>query len=214
MGTSRSPVRRPTSLPTAPRPRCDAPHRPCSPVLVSEQTDGELIARVRDGDLRAFTTLVERYQGEYTRFAVRMLGSRDDADEVLQDAFLRAYRALDRCDDPARFGAWLYRIVVNECRTKATRRGKREQRFVRDEHLLASLAGDAADPAVAMDEEVERALELLVPEQREAFVLKYVEELSYDEMAELTGAGVSALKMRVKRACERLRELLEGVHHG
>jgi RNA polymerase sigma-70 factor (ECF subfamily) len=100
---------------------------------------------------------------------------------------------------------------VNECRTFGTRRGRRELRVVRDDVELERAAGPDA-PDVLLREEIQRALRLLDVEQREAFVLKHVEELSYDEMAELTGAGVSALKMRVKRACERLRELLEGVH--
>jgi RNA polymerase sigma factor (sigma-70 family) len=70
------------------------------------------------------------------------------------------------------------------------------------------------EPVMELSEqEIQRALDRLPAEQREAFVLKYVEELSYEQMAEITGAGVSALKMRVKRACERLRELLEGAYH-
>ena len=80
---------------------------------------------------------------------------------------------------------------------------------MRDAHDELADPGSLRD--TALSEEIEYALGKLVPEQREAFVLKYVEELSYEEMAEITGARVSALKMRVKRGCERLRELLEGV---
>ncbi len=174
--------------------------------------DADCIRAVLAGDAEAFGTLVERYQHEYMRFAVRMLGIRDDADEALQSAFVRAFRALEQCRDPERFGAWLYRIVVNECRTRATRRGRRERWFVRDETLLEQAAAPSADDAGAAREEIQRALDRLPADQREAFVLKYVEELSYEEMAEITGVGISALKMRAKRACQRLRGLLEGVH--
>ena len=165
------------------------------------------------GDVECFTALVHRHRDAYTRFGVRMLGSRADADDVLQLAFLRAFRGLRGCREPERFGAWLYQIVVNECRTFATRRGRREQRFVHDEAALEHAAADGPQDGDALREEIQRALDRLVPEQREAFVLKHVEELSYEEMAEITGVGVSALKMRVKRACDRLREILEEVHH-
>ena len=174
------------------------------------RTDAEIVADVLGGDARSFAILLDRHRDDYTRFAVRMLGSREDADDVLQSAFVRAYRNLAQCQDPARFGAWLYMIVVNECRTYATRRGRREMRLVRDEGVIERAdAGDRASESMALRDEIQRALDQLEPAQREAFVMKYVEDLSYDEMAELTGVGVSALKMRVKRACDRLRDLLE-----
>jgi RNA polymerase sigma-70 factor (ECF subfamily) len=174
-------------------------------------SDADCVRAVLGGDAEAFGTLVERYQHDYVRFAVRMLGSREDADEALQAAFVRAYRALPQCREPARFGAWLYRIVVNESRSRATRRARRERWFVRDEAALEQAASADAGSGVEMREEIQRALGRLPAEQREAFVLKYVEELSYEEMAEITGVRVSALKMRTNRACRRLRGLLEGV---
>ena len=140
-----------------------------------------------------------------------MLGDADDAEDVLQSVFLRAFRHLDRCEDPERFGAWLHRIVVNECRTFATRRGQRELRFVRDEIVLSGLTATEITSDSGLQTAIERALQTLPADQREAFLLKHVEEMEYDEMAEVTGAGVSALKMRVKRAIERLREQLEEV---
>lgn len=172
-----------------------------------------MIDAVIAGDVGAFAALVHRYRDCYTRYVVRMLGSRDDADEVLQSAFIRAFRSLSRCRERERFGAWLYRIVINQCRTFATRSGRRERRMVRDETQLEQLLTHHPGDQLSLREEVQRALDRIEPAQREAFVLKHVEELSYEEMSELTGASVSALKMRVKRACERLRELLEGVHH-
>jgi RNA polymerase sigma-70 factor, ECF subfamily len=171
-------------------------------------SDSDLIARVLGGEVDAYGPLVRRYQDAYFRFALRMLGNRDDADDALQSAFVRAYRKLRECRDPARFGAWLYQIVINECRTLAVRRDRRERRLVRDDGHLEGLSdAEVFDNRVGA-EEIQRALSALPAEQREAFVLKYVEELGYGEMSDLTGAGVSALKMRVKRACEGLRELL------
>jgi RNA polymerase sigma-70 factor (ECF subfamily) len=178
---------------------------------VKVHTDGELVAAAIGGDLDAFAELSRRYRDTYTRFAVRMLGDRDEAEDVLQSAFMRAYRALASCRDPNRFGAWLYQIVANECRTWVVRRARRERRMVRDEAGLEQvLAQQPADTDTL--EEVQRALDQLDPDQREAFVLKHVEDLSYETMAEITGCGISALKMRVTRARARLRELLEEVH--
>jgi RNA polymerase sigma-70 factor, ECF subfamily len=175
--------------------------------------DATVVASVLAGDLDAYGILVRRYQHAYMRFAVRMLGSVADADDALQSAFVRAYRNLAKCHDPNRFAAWLRQIVINECRTAGSRRGQRESRLVRDEIELERAMGSVSPPTLGPDEEIQRALDALEPEQREAFLLKHVEELTYEEMADVTGAGISALKMRVKRACERMREQLEGAHH-
>lgn len=180
--------------------------------MAIQRSDARLVADVLGGDVDAFTQLARRHRDDHMRFAVRMLGNRLDADEALQSAWLRAFRHLHRCAEPERFGAWAFAIVANECRSAATRRARRERRLVDDEAVLDREAvGDGSD-ARATREEIERALDELPPEQREAFILKHVDQMSYDEMAEITGAGVSALKMRVKRACERLRELLQEVY--
>lgn len=179
-------------------------------------SDAELIAAVLAGDAESFAGLVRRYENTCTRFAVRMLGSRADADDVLQAAFMRAYRGLRGCQDRERFGGWLYQIVVNECRTFASRRKKRELRFIADNEAIDRAVASAAEQELETGDvgsHVELALGMLPPEQREAFLLKYVEELSYEEISGITGVGVSALKMRVKRACDGLRDLLEGVYH-
>lgn len=175
-------------------------------------SDAAIVARVLRGDAEAFRELVERYRDQYARYALHMLGNREDAEEALQDAFTRAYRALPRCEDPERFGAWLFRILVNRCRTAGTRRGRRARTFVADEAALLGASEEHPEDRAAWREEIDRALQRLRPEQREAFLLKYGEEMGYDEMSQLTGVGVSALKMRVMRACERLRDLLSEVH--
>jgi RNA polymerase sigma-70 factor (ECF subfamily) len=179
--------------------------------MVNGRSDEELVRAATDGDVEAFAELSRRYRDRYTRFAVRMVGNRDEAEDVMQSAFIRAYRALDRCRDPARFGAWLYQIVANESRTFVIRRGRRERRLVRDELQLHGASIDPQHDATETLEDVQYALQRLDVAQREAFLMKHVEQLSYEEMAEITGDGISALKMRVKRAVARLRELLEEV---
>lgn len=178
---------------------------------VENDGDAETVAQVLAGDTAAYAVLVGRYRVQFSRYATRMLGNREDAEEALQDAFLRAYRSLVKCEDPARFGSWLFRILANRCRTAGTRRGRRERTFVRDEVALLDASEEHPEDRDAWREEIQRALLALEEDQREAFLLKHVEELGYEEIAELTGVGVSALKMRVKRACERLRALLHEV---
>lgn len=174
------------------------------------QCDAAIVRRVLGGDVEAFGVLVDRYYDHYARFAVHLVGNREDAEEVLQDTFLRAFDALDRYEERERFGAWLLRILINRARTEATRVRRRAQLFPdrRDAD------GSEQHPAErdALREEIARALGFLSAEQREAFLLRYVEGLSYEEMASVTGSGLSAVKMRVRRACDRLRELLQEVY--
>ena len=172
-------------------------------------SDAAVVAQVLGGDVEAYAQLVARYRPRLSRYALRMLGNREDAQEALQDAFVRAYRSLGRCDDPERFGSWLFSILVNRCRTTGGRSARRARTFVSDEAAVRVAVDTHPAEQAAWREEIERALAQLDPEQREAFLLKHVEGLSYEEMSDLTGAGVSALKMRVKRACDRLRGLLQ-----
>jgi len=178
---------------------------------IQNDSDAAVVARVLAGDTGAYAVIVARYRAHYGRYAVRMLGSREDAEEALQDAFVRAYRSLARCDDPERFAPWFFRILANRCRTAGTRRGRRERTFVNDDIALMGASEDHPAERAAWREELERALQQLDEDQREAFLLKHVEDLGYEDMAAITGVGVSALKMRVKRACERLRVLLHEV---
>jgi len=168
--------------------------------------DAVLVQHVLGGHVEAFATLVDRHHAHCLRVATHLLGNADDADDVVQEAFVRAYRHLGRYSERDRFVAWLLRIVVNQCRSRATR----EARYTALEpHLHEGLLVDDADATHAdRREELAVALAQLAPDQREAIVLRFGEELSYDEMATVTGAGVSALKMRVQRACARLRTLL------
>lgn len=175
----------------------------------SPPSDSTLVARVLAGDIGGYARLVERYRDRMARYATRMLGNREDAEEALQDSFVRAFRALDRCEDATRFDRWLFSILINRCRTTGARTSRRERVLVDEPGLVALASVDPCDRQVAWRDALRRALATLETAHREAFLLKHVEDLSYDEMSALTGASVSALKMRVKRACEQLRPLLE-----
>jgi RNA polymerase sigma-70 factor (ECF subfamily) len=173
-------------------------------------SDAALVARTLGGDLRAYAALMARYRDKFGRYAYHMLGNREDAQEALQDSFVRAYRSLAACREPERFGAWLFRIVVNRCRT-VRRRLQRDRRFEGDLPDDIASSGERPD-AFEWRDEIGLALEQLRPHYREAFLLRYVEGLEYAEMSEMTGAKEPALRMRVKRAGDQLRVLLRDVH--
>lgn len=178
----------------------------------SEATDADCVRRVLAGDSAAFAGLVTRYRDRLGRYAVRMLGNRADAEDALQETFVRAYRSLGRCTDADRFGAWVFGILVNRCRTIGAQRARRERLQVTDESAVLR-AATTDDPAgrQALREAISAALARVPALLREAFLLKFVEELSYEEMAEATGASVPALKMRVLRARTELQRLLSDV---
>lgn len=174
------------------------------------------VARVLAGDVEAYAELVARHRDRLLRYALRMLADGDDADDVTQETFVRAYRSLATCEDPSRFGGWIFSILANRCRTAGARRARREAVFVStgagaDEWSDGGgpVATDpAVDPAADAGGRIERAMMQLNAAHREAFILKYVEDLSYEEIAVVTGAGISALKMRVSRARDFLRAAL------
>jgi RNA polymerase sigma-70 factor (ECF subfamily) len=171
-------------------------------------TDAMLVRRVLEGETAAFTILVDRHAAACTRFATRMLGNREDAEDATQDSFLRAYRSLARYEERQVFRTWLFQILVNRCRTAAGRRQRHQRMFLVDDSAVASASVRPSADTNDLRAELQRAIDALDPEQREAFLLKHVEQLSYDEMAAATGVGVSALKMRVKRACDRMQWML------
>ena len=168
-------------------------------------TAGEVIARVLAGDVDAYGIIVDRYQDRFARFANRMLGNREDAEEALQDAFLRAYRALGRYQDRERFASWFYRILVNRCRSILARRASGSEPLD-----AAAPIRDAPpfDGGLAARDHAAWLVGRLPADQREIVLLRYMEDLSYEEIAAITGLGVSALKMRVQRGLARLRDLL------
>jgi len=153
---------------------------------------------------------VRRYKDALYRYAERMTGRSDDAADVVQQAFIKGFRNLERCRDPERVGGWLFRIAVNLCKDHLKGRVKREVPLESGEPLRATrgLPEEGVERA-EIREEIYRALQALSDEQREAFVLKHVEGWSYEEMAEKLDVSVPALKMRVHRARDQLQELLE-----
>ncbi|MBL0170944.1 MAG: RNA polymerase sigma factor [Gemmatimonadaceae bacterium] len=179
---------------------------PLPETAANTPSDAQIVRAVRLGDVDAFARLVDRHHARCLRVATHLLGDADDADDAVQDAFVRAYRHLGSYREQDRFGAWFLRIVVNQCRSRATR-DARYTPFDAERHE-GEIATNAEPDVGERRAELAHALAQLGPAQREALVLRFAEELSYEEISILTGVGISALKMRVQRACIRMRTLL------
>src|SRR5690348_3068446 len=170
---------------------------------MSALSDRDLIAAALRGEVGAFATLGGRYRDVHTRFAIRMLGSYDAADEALQAAFVRASQTLNRCKTPDQFADWLFRLVINECRARALRRVVRA-RATGEMEAITATPQHAANDAEAM----QRIVDEIDPAIREPFILLYVEELPYARIALLTGVAVQTRERQVDQACARLREIM------
>jgi RNA polymerase sigma-70 factor (ECF subfamily) len=174
--------------------------------------DLPLVARARGGDLEAFGQLVERHRAATYRLAANVVGV-DDADDVAQEAFLRALHRIDSFRGDAPFRAWLLRIAQNAALTRASAR--RRQPTVADDAEVEPDGDDASarTPAQALEEQeraerLRRKLDLLTPTHRAVLVLRDIEGLSYDEIARITGAPLGSVKGRIHRARRELIELL------
>ncbi|MDA1080160.1 MAG: RNA polymerase sigma factor [Gemmatimonadetes bacterium] len=169
--------------------------------------DPTLPVRAKHGDEQAFIGIVEFYYPRCLRFARNMIGSEQDAEEAVQDTFVRVHDSFSRFDEDSRFDPWLFRILANRCRTLMARNRRRQSLIEYGEIPISA----SAEPEVGADwaEEVQVVLNSLPMEQREAFLLRHVEDLSYEDIAAMTGVGLSALRMRVKRACDTLRARLD-----
>jgi len=180
--------------------------------------DGQLVRATRRGDLGAFEALVGRYQRQATAVAFRLLNSREDAMDVVQDAFLRAYERLDTLSKPRRFGPWLLRIVsnlsLNFRRARALRRAEPLQwtdepdgqhgRTARPDPSAVQPAEEAS--AREMSTLLADAVARLPDRQRQALVLFALEQMPQKEIAEMLGCSVEAVKWHVFAARKKLKE--------
>lgn len=170
-----------------------------------------MLARVRAGETAAYAELVTRHAPMARRLAV-LSGAGSDADDVVQEAFVKAYRSLSSFRDGAEFRPWLFRIVVNESRNLhrgKTRRSDRELRVVREDTRLVT-GSDPADVAVVGErrDALLRAIRTLPEELREVVTLRYLLELSEAETAHSLDIPNGTVKSRLHRALARLREEL------
>lgn len=178
-------------------------------------SDATFVARVRAGDSEAFRVLVDRHARTIFRLACRMVGNEHDADDVVQETFLRAYRQIGRFESRANFGTWLYRIGVNcsvDLLRQRPRRGQEEP--ADDMEDPPADPEDTASPerltfSAEVQAKVDATLRDLSEAERAAFVLRHFEGQSIEEIGAVLGLRTSATKHTVFRAVQKMRRALE-----
>ncbi len=194
-------------------------HSPAPAGQFMHDPDHQIIRRILDGDARAYRMLVDRHKGHGMTVAMRMLKNREDAEEALQDAFVKAYRALERFEFKARFSTWLYRILYNVCSDMLEKR--------RSHAVETSFDGDPADdddplaPAMTvaspdappdvrlaageMEKIVAEEIDKLPRQYAAMLTMFLLEEQSYNEIVEITGLPLGTVKTQLFRARAMLR---------
>jgi RNA polymerase sigma-70 factor (ECF subfamily) len=185
-----------------------------------EETDAAVIARAQSGDSDAFRSLVERHGRNVFRLAFRMTGNENDAEDIVQETFLRAYKQLNRYESRSSFGTWLYRIAAN-CSLDLIRVRKHRHELTGapvddDFDLMQNVAtSDPGPDRLAVSEQVKEritsAMAELSQQERTAFVLRHFEGLSIEQISGMLGVGGNAAKHSIFRAVQKLRKALEPV---
>jgi RNA polymerase sigma-70 factor (ECF subfamily) len=186
-----------------------------------DASDLAVVARVRAGDHDAFRHLVERHSRSVFRLAYRLTGREEDADDIVQETFLKAFRQLARFESRSSFATWLYRITVNCSHDLMRQRPRAATRMSLDDPEQArslQLADEsaAADPMRELtrrqiDQRVRAAMSELSAQERSAFVMRHYEGLSIEEIGRVLDLRTSAAKHSIFRAVKKLRRLLEPV---
>jgi len=184
-----------------------------------EMTDLAAVSRARGGDADAFRDLVQRHSRTIFRLAYRMTGNQHDADDVVQETFLRAYRQIEKFEERANFGTWLHRIAVNCSLDLLRSRGRHEKNRTTnkdDEDGEMTRELESTDPqpdrlllSAELKQHVLAALERLSGNERTAFMLRHFEGMPVEEIGRTLGIQVNAAKHTIFRAVRKLRESLE-----
>jgi RNA polymerase sigma-70 factor (ECF subfamily) len=169
--------------------------------------DVVLVRASQRGDREAFGVLVSRHASSILSLTTRMLGRAVDAEDVAQETFVAAYKALSKFQFDSKFSTWLYRIAANKCTDalRARRPGDVSIEAAGEDSALAWETANEATPHSDLEQaelawELDSAIQALPPLYRESFVLKHIEGLGYDEMSEILGVHRDTLKMRVYKA--------------
>lgn len=178
-------------------------------------TDGELVERVRTGSDRAFDGLMARHKARLYRIIHRHIGDREEAYDLLQEAFVAAWSALERFDTNRRFDAWLIRIALNKCHDWGRRKKVRTLINVRlsEEHLSEVIDGTPSPEIIASDRQLlsrlDSAISALPGNLKEPLILTTLEGLSHRDAGEILGISAKAVEVRVYRARQRLAKELQ-----
>jgi len=178
---------------------------------MDKKIEAEIVAKVLKGDRRAYALLVEEYKSPIYNLAYRMTGNSEDSDDLTQETFIRAYINLWRFDPKRKFFTWLYTISINLIRNHL-KKVKNDDLLNRTKNIQynenENQSPEARIIATQESNKINLALLTLKYELRVMLIMKYQQELSFEEIAEITGKSVSAVKMRVYRGLEKLEQLI------
>jgi len=184
-----------------------------NPGMTLDTSDNALVRRAREGDYEAFEQLFDRHRLLVYRFAYQMVHRRDDAEDIVQEAFVRAYQNLHRYRDEAKFTTWLLRIVTNLCTDQARMRNRRDALEQQEAGggLIWMTQGDVEDPVEELESDrrrvaLRKALNALPAHHRTMIILRDLEERDYPEIAQILGCTVGGAKLRVLRARRALKD--------
>ena len=178
---------------------------------MTHHDEERLIRKVLEGNAEAFASLVERYSRPIFALVVRIVGQREEAEELTQDIFVKAYTKLSSFGGRSAFSTWLYRIATNETLNRL-RRIRRENAISLDavgEYLAGKVDEDPYFDGNALQRELHKAIQKLPEKQRLVFNMRYFDEMKYEDIAEITGTSVGALKASYHHAYTKIKEALE-----
>ncbi len=182
-------------------------------------TDEELIARFQNGDEYAFEEIVHRYKDRLLNFVFRFLGQIDEAEDIVQDTFLKVYKNRDAYENIARFSTWIYTIAGNLAKTELRKRKRRRVFSIsrmgvdEKEYEIPSTGKSPEENTEGNFNEkmIQAAIEKLPEKFRTVIILRDIQELSYDDISKIIGVPLGTIKSRVNRARLKLRELLKDI---
>jgi RNA polymerase sigma-70 factor, ECF subfamily len=182
-------------------------------MAMDHKTEAEIIARVLDGNRQAYSLLVDEYKSPIYNLAFRMTGNPDDADDLAQETFVRAFTKIKYFNQEKNFFTWLYTIGINLIRNhlKKNRQSILNKTSNCDQIPDKGDVNDRAQDDPALEEGItrmEESLRKLPVDLREAVILRFYEDIAFEEISAMTGASLSAVKMRVYRGLEKLKQLM------
>lgn len=176
---------------------------------MDQKNEAEIVIRVLKGDRQAYALLVEEYKNPIYNLAYRMTGSSADADDLTQETFIRAYQYLWRYDTSRKFFTWLYTLALNLIKNHLRKRNKYNKS---SEELSAHFLADKnPSPEVKLTEtqEISDCLLRLEYEFRVLLIMKFYQGLTFEEIAQITGKSLSAVKMRIYRGLDSLKKMMK-----
>jgi RNA polymerase sigma-70 factor (ECF subfamily) len=192
--------------------------------LLTTLSDEDLIVHFQQGEEDAFVVLVRRFKDPLTNYVYRFVGELDEANDIVQETFLRVYKHRHSYNQVGKFSTWLYTIASNLAKSELRRGGRRHSHSISD--ILSNPANgerdwDVLDPELTPDSQVDTTIKLRMVQQalmeisstyREVVILRDIQNMSYEEIADITGLELGTVKSRINRGRAQLQELLRDIY--